>query len=65
MYMAMLVSRSTPLENRCRVQQNLILMSRKLRTKVPMIPQELKPKLPNQTQLCKKEKENRKKQKRL
>ena len=62
MHMAILVYRSTPLENGSSPAE--LLMNRKLRTTVPMIPQELKPKLLSQTQLRKKEKENRKKQKR-
>ena len=60
-YMAMLAYRSTPLENGLSPAE--LLMNRKLRTTVPMIPQVLKPKLPNSHQLRKKEKESRKKQK--
>ena len=58
-YMAILAYRSTPLENGLSPAE--LLMNRKLRTTVPMIPQELKPKLPNSHQLRKKE--SRKKQK--
>ena len=60
MYMAMLAYRSTPLENGLSSAE--LLMGRKLRTTVPVIPQQLNPKLPNKSQLCLKENQQREKQ---
>ena len=60
MYMAMLAYRSTPLENGLSPAE--LLMGRKLRTTVPVIPQQLNPKLPNKSQLCLKENQQREKQ---
>ena len=58
--MALLVHRSTPLENGYSPAE--LLMGRKLRTTVPVIPKALQPKLPNHNALRKKEGEIRKRQ---
>jgi len=60
MYMAMLAYRSTPLENDLSPAE--MLMGRKLRTTIPVIPQQLNPKLPNNSQLRLKETLQREKQ---
>ena len=59
--MAMLAHRSTPLENGLSPAE--LLMDSKLRTTVPMISQQLNPRVPNSLQLQKVERESRKKQK--
>ena len=58
--MALLVHRSTPLENGYSPAE--LLMGRKLRTTVPVIPKALQPKLPNQKTLREKEREIRRRQ---
>ena len=58
--MALLVHRSTPLENGYSPAE--LLMGCKLRTTVPVIPKALQPKLPNHNALRKKEGEIRKRQ---
>jgi len=60
MYMAMLSYRSTPLENGLSPVE--LLMGRRLRTTIPALPQQLNPKLPNNSQLCLKETLQREKQ---
>ena len=60
MYMAMLAYRSTPLENDLSPAE--LLMDRKLRTTVSVIPQQLNPKLPNNSQLRQRENQQREKQ---
>lgn len=60
-YLAMLDYRSTPLENGYSPAQ--LLMGRNLRNSIPVLPNQLNPKLPKTTQLKKKEKERREKQK--
>ena len=60
MYMAMLAYRFTPLENGLSPAE--LLMGRKLRTTVPVIPQQLNPKLPNNSQLRQRENQQREKQ---
>ena len=58
--MALLAYCSTPLENRYSPAE--LLMGRKLRTTIPVIPVVLQPKLPNHSTLRKKEEEIRKRQ---
>ena len=58
--MALLAYRSTPLENGYSPAE--LLMGRKLKTTIPIIPVVLQPKLPNHSTLRKKEDEIRKRQ---
>lgn len=60
MYMAMLAYKSTALDNGLSPAE--LLMGRKLRTTVPILPQELTPKLTNHRQLCMKESQQKDKQ---
>ena len=60
-YLAMLAYRSTPLENGYSPAE--LLMGRRLHTTIPVLPKQLKPKLPDANKLRKKEKSMRKRQK--
>ena len=60
--MALLILRSTPLENGYSPAE--LLMGRKLRTTVPVLPKVLQPKLPDQITLREKENEIRRRQQR-
>ena len=60
MYMAMLAYRSTPLENGLSTAE--LLMGKRLRTTVPVMPQQLNPKLSNNSQLCLRENQQSEKQ---
>ena len=62
MYMAMLAYRSTPLENGLSPAE--MLMGRKLRTNVPVEPQQLNPRIPNHSHLHQKEHQQQEKQRR-
>ena len=59
MYMAMLAYRSTPLENG--LSSIEMLMGQKLRTSVPVEPQQLNPKILNHSHLRQKEHQQQKK----
>ena len=63
MYMAMLAYRSTPLENG--LSSTEMLMSQKLRTSVPVEPQQLNPKILNHSHLRQKEHQQQKKEAQL
>ena len=60
-HLALLVYRSTPLENGYSPAE--LLMSRKLRTTIPVISDNLQPKLPNNSELRQKEEKMRQRQK--
>ena len=62
MYMAMLAYRSTPLENGLSPAE--MLMGQKLRTNVPVEPQQLNPRIANHSHLCQKEQQQQEKQRR-
>ena len=61
-YLGLLAYRSTPLENGYSPAE--LLMGRKIRSTVPVIPKLLHPELPNHSQLCSKERKIRDRQKR-